>query len=355
MLEHAVYAGEHSVLDQVMHMYRAESYYDENDPAGWHPGESLADYLVGREQPREVEYSRYWHGYLVVLKPLLLLTSVNSIRLLNSAIQLILVGICLILMTRKGDSGLAVAFVCAMPFFYYVSTYASLSQSICFYVMLLAVIGMLLWDDKWIRLNLYGIYFLVVGMLTSYFDFLTYPIVTLCFPLGVYLYLHAESKRKDLKKMVGFSLEWCVGYLWMWATKWIFADVLSDCSTVKDALGTILTRTQSADGYSRSAGFVKVLRWNLEPFMNWSYAFLGMLFLIALAVSVIRNRQQICWKSISDSIPFLCVALYPIVWWFITQNHSEQHWMFTCRIFAATVFLLGAGIAKTISREKNRI
>ena len=93
MLEHAVYENEeHSTLEQTLHMYRGESYYAPDCSDVWHPGESLVDYLHGVEQPREVEYSRYWHGYLVVLKPLLFLTSFNSIRLINACFQLFMVG-----------------------------------------------------------------------------------------------------------------------------------------------------------------------------------------------------------------------------------------------------------------------
>ena len=67
MLEHAVYFNEeHSILEQALLMYRGETYYDESDPEGWWPGQSLKDYVEGVPQPREVTYSRYWHGYLVV-------------------------------------------------------------------------------------------------------------------------------------------------------------------------------------------------------------------------------------------------------------------------------------------------
>lgn len=55
MLEHAVYQAEgHSLLEQVLHMYRAESYESEG---GWWPGHSLKDYLENTPQPREVQYA----------------------------------------------------------------------------------------------------------------------------------------------------------------------------------------------------------------------------------------------------------------------------------------------------------
>lgn len=69
MLEHAVYNDEsHSILEQILHMYRGESFYNVVARMFGIPGESLKDYLSGGNQPREVEYARYWHGYLILLE-----------------------------------------------------------------------------------------------------------------------------------------------------------------------------------------------------------------------------------------------------------------------------------------------
>lgn len=90
MLEYAVYSSDqHSLMEQVLNMYRSESCPEED---GWWPGYSLKDYLTGTPQPREVSYSRYWHGYLIFLKPLLFLTSFNTIRLFQAAVQLLIWG-----------------------------------------------------------------------------------------------------------------------------------------------------------------------------------------------------------------------------------------------------------------------
>ena len=214
MLEHAVYSSEeHSLLEQVLHMYRGESCPPETaGQAGWWPGQSLKDYLTGVPQPREVSYSRYWHGYLVLLKPLLLLTSFNTIRLLQSAVQLILAGCVVMALCRKGAYPLAKAFLLSLPFLFFVSTYASLSLSICFYVMTAAALIQLKADGLLARRGWYGLFFMAVGMATVYFDFLTYPLVTLVYPLGIYLYFHGGTPGKGIRGMVGNSAEWGIGY-----------------------------------------------------------------------------------------------------------------------------------------------
>ncbi len=104
MLGCAVYdGGGHSAWERAFYAYRVES----GQGAGWATGKSLVDYLckTGAEW-KEAEYSRYWHGYLVVLKPLLCLTSVGSIRALASFVQLLLFGAVMMLCGMRGGSGL---------------------------------------------------------------------------------------------------------------------------------------------------------------------------------------------------------------------------------------------------------
>lgn len=350
MLEHAVYENEaHSTLEQTLRMYRGESFYDPASPDGWHPGESLVDYLYGVEQTREVEYSRYWHGYLVVLKPLLFLTSVNTIRLINACLQLFMVGWCVILMTKKKEDGLAYAFLGALPFLYFVSTFASLSQSICLYLMLLAVMILLAFDNSLYKNKLFGIYFLLVGMATAYFDFLTYPLITLGFPLCIYLSLHGENCKKNCFQMFRLSAEWTVGYAWMWISKWMITDLLTDSHTIRDALRTILARTDSADGYGRGAGFIKVLFSNLQPYMNWAYIILLIMFIIIALLKVIQMKK--CVIRLKKAVPYFILSMYPLVWWFLAQNHAEEHWMFTCKIVSISVFALLTGVQMSVKES----
>ncbi len=339
MLEHAIYSNdEHSVLEQVLHMYRSESYNVEGDPTGWEPGRSLKDYLESVPQPREVEYGRYWHGYLVVLKPLLLFTSFNTLRLLNAALQLIAIGMIIIGYTRKKAEPLAKAFLFSLPFMFFVSTFASLSLSICFYVLVIALLVQLKWDDKLYDKKIYYLYFLIVGIATSYFDFLTYPLVTLAFPLCVYLFFHNNQTKENLAKSFFFCMEWCIGYVSMWASKWILSDLLSDSSTIKDALATIGTRTQSANGDFGLSGYLDVLEKNLSPFMNRGYLLLVLIVFVIAIIFIFKNGIKNAVRNIKSATPYFVIALSPFLWYFATQNHSIQHWQYTSRIVSITVF-----------------
>lgn len=345
MLEHAVYRSEnHSVLEQAMCMYRGESYQGEED--GWQPGRSLSDYLKGVPQPREVEYGRYWHGYLVILKPILLLTSFNTIRLFNSALQLLLAGCVVAGLCKKNASELATGFLLALPFLFFLSSYASLSLSVCLYLMLAFILIQLRWDYSLWENNRYGYFFLLSGMATSYFDFLTYPLVTLVFPLCIYLYLHdaCGGTKSGVVHTIGYSARWLEGYLGLWAMKWILADALTGSSVIRDAVDTLKTRTDSAEGYSRIGGFFSVLWKNMQPYNNWGYVLIAGIGFALLAGGMVRYGVR--WKNRVKTVPYLLLAFYPFVWFFAAQNHSAEHWQFTCRILACSVFALYAGCLK---------
>lgn len=353
MLEHAVYSHDkHTILEQVLHMYRSETYYDEDYEDGWWPGQSLKDYLSGVSQPREVTYGRYWHGYLVILKPLLLLTSVNTIRLLNASLQLIMVGFVAIGLCKKGADSFAKAFVISLPFLFFVSSFASLSLSICLYIMLGALGVQIKWNDALSIKNRYAFFFLIVGMCTSYFDFLTYPLVTLAYPLCVCLYLGKDKLLQGVKKLIIYSVEWVIGYGGMWAAKWVLSDLLTGSTTIKDALLTVFTRTQSAENFSRLGGFFGVVAKNLQVYSNWAYLLLFLVIVIYVFIKLLKcGIKKVLWK-IPMGICFFLIAVYPFVWYFVLQNHSEQHWQFTCRILSITVFAGITGLLRIIEKDK---
>lgn len=343
MLENAVYdSGEHTMLEQILRMYRGES----GTGDGWAPGLSLRDYVGGAEQPREVEYARYWHGYLVVLKPLLFLTSFNTIRILASALQLILAGAVVMACCRRKEEFLGRAFLVTVPFLYYFSLFTSLSLSICYYLTAVLLLVQLRWDGQLRERGWYGAFFLIAGMATSYFDFLTYPLITLGFPLCVCLYFDRSGAGNAVKKLAGYSVQWGVGYLGLWASKWVLADILTGSRTIQDGVSTIFTRTDAAADSTRLEGFVTVLKLNGSAYTNWAFLLLLLGIAVWLLLHIYLRRDYIDRESAAAGAVLFLVALFPFIWFFLTQNHSEQHWIYTFKIFSVTVFAGLCGVGK---------
>lgn len=64
---------------------------------------------VNREVDETFEYSRYWHGYLVILRPLLYITNIGSIRIIMSVIFIMLGIILVCVIARKVNMLSAIA------------------------------------------------------------------------------------------------------------------------------------------------------------------------------------------------------------------------------------------------------
>ena len=342
MLQLSVYDSPHSVFEQALNLYRNEV----GNETEWCPGLSLTDYLNGNATTLEVAYPRYWHGYLVVLKPLLLFTSLTSVRLLNAGLQMILLAASLILFSKKGHSKLAFSFAATLPFMFFFSSFASLSLSICMYIMLLEMLIISLFNEKLAEKEGYMTFFLVAGCATAYFDFLTYPLVTLAFPLIAVLALKEEKAKKTYLTILKYSLTWGIGYVFMWASKWIIALIFTGRNTISDAVNTISARTSATDG-GRIAGYLKVLKNNLSPFVNRAFALLIILLGAIVIVLIIKNGLKNF--GFAQRIPVLLIGLIPFVWWFVASNHSFEHASFTCRNFAIFVFAFCFALIKDIN------
>lgn len=69
--------------------------------------------------------------------------------------------------------------------------------------------------------------FLIIGMLTSFFDFLTYPLFTLGMPLILISVLGTFSSVQKLCDIVKNSIFWGIGYGGMWCGKWMVGSILT--------------------------------------------------------------------------------------------------------------------------------
>jgi hypothetical protein len=361
MLENSIYHNDaHSTLEQTLFMYRGES----GKGDGWAAGYSLSDYLNDVVQTREESYARYWHGYLVILKPLLYLMTFNSIRMLQAMLQLILAGFLIMGFTKRKNSMLGTAFLLSLPFMYFFTLYASLSLSICYYIMAVTLLIQMAFHDKIDKSGHYCEFFFLVGMATAYFDFLTYPIITIAFPMCVYLWLSSSKGRSAIGKTLIYTVEWIAGYGGLWAAKWIITDCLYGGGIIIDAIATVAERSASAGGTDDKVGFTDVLAENFSMFSGWGFYILCLgIFLWIIYVFVKKykfsagKKLSLTKKSadkndiISTVLPYLFVGLYPFIWFFFTQNHSYEHSLYTCRIISASVFAVLCAVGKTGERR----
>ena len=139
-------------------------------------------------------YSRYWHGWLLPLRLFLMLFDYSGIRTINMFIQFISTIGVFLLLQKKNLLSFSIPLGGVMLLLFPITLSVSLMFSITYYVILFAISCILIFD-KYIDVKLkYNNFFMVIGMITAYFEFLGYPILTLGIPLGLYLFLLRKKK-----------------------------------------------------------------------------------------------------------------------------------------------------------------
>ncbi len=373
-LEHVI-RNKESYTDSIMVQYAFERIEDKNvyehamwayhydlEEEIWAAEDSLKAVLNDKD-PSEMhlrEYSRYWHGYLLYLKPLLLLFTWEQLVWIELALHIVLLITVAVLAVKKKLSCVVPAMVAGLLFMKPELMTVSLTMSVCLIITMAAMIFQLCKGDWLEQKGWYPEFFLCVGILTSYFDFLTYPIMTLGFPLCLYfMSREQEGVWAAIKRIVGYSFCWGVGYAGMWASKWVIADITLQTGTIKDALWNVIGRTEAIGGRPRMNGGFYVVSLNLQEYGSSIYPVMAGVLMAAVVVMIILALcNKVSVKTVCQTIvPFLIIAVIPFAWIVVVQHHSALHARFTFRILgvaAMAAACLAIKLTKTIKISKNQ-
>ena len=148
-------------------------------------------------------YPRYWHGYVALLKTFFMIFDYSDWKIFNQSFQLILLCIVIVLIMKRNISEILLGFIPMMIIWNPSTIGVSLQYAACFYLSICGVIAVLM------KCNKCRLLFLILGILTAYFDYLTYPIVTLFIPL-IFLIVYNERKLEPLtfKKSAILCVNW---------------------------------------------------------------------------------------------------------------------------------------------------
>lgn len=301
--------------------------------------DALHNAILGKKS--EIEYSRYWHGYLVFLKPLLVFLNIYQIRLLSQAailFLLMLVGICLA--ETLGRFGIFASFALAGSFGIYSVVNAAMTLPLfpSFALSLLGSIYIL----KFCKLKTSKVAscFFVFGALTVFFDFLDNPILTLgmplCFLILKSFYSKSESKDENLFRSPLFvefvsCVFWGLGYGILWAGKWILAFFVYGIDAFKNAFRAIAFRIgKSAEAVNYPSSPYSAIVTNLKTAGSFR---IKLILLIALAVVItgiilfiiLKIKNQKIQKILETCLALGIVSLLPFVWYAVLNNHSVIH------------------------------
>lgn len=333
MLLIASHEGEGSALERAM--TGARELLNSNQPVN----SLAAKYLEGAELDKTVGYARYWHGYLLALKPLLLVTDYSGIRTINLTVQLVLDALVLFLMFRRGRKDLMLPYALTIGFLMPTVLGKSLQCSTCFYAFTLGVVLLLLFGDRWDGRRVCYL-FLGLGIVTAFVDFLTYPVAAFGIPAAVWFSMRpAETGREGIKRFGAVFLSWGFGYGGMWAGKWVAASLLTKENVIREALSSILMRiSHSSLTGDDDLNVIDAVWKNMKAFLKTPVTAAAFLLVAVLAAVLVYRLCRGGRCGIGFALPFCILILLPFLWYGATVNHSFIHYFFTNKSLAVTAF-----------------
>lgn len=331
-------------IDTPKDLASAKKYYEDgifNGAAFQHL--ELYDTVNENDLYESFEYARYWHGYLVYLRPLLVIFNYEEITVLSLVIFGGLLCITSFFIWKKIGKFPAIALIlaCLCSDIFFIT--GSINEILCFDLAFIFSIYLLLKKDSSKLLS----EFFIFGSITNFFDFLTNPIVTYGIPIVIYFMIIFRENKKSFKDVFLFYLKssilWIMGYALTWISKWIITDVLLNRGIISNAIQQIRFRT-NINNISKGEFFKLLGEYLSNGIFLINITFLG-LFLITF-IDKKRNKldEQVCSKKVCILAYFIALFI-PFVWFIVVLQHSYVHIFFTYRniivyIFSMEIFIL---------------
>lgn len=313
--------------------------------------------MIENKEVGNTQYLRYWHGYIGIIRILLVFFNLGQIYIFNAIILSVLTIILIVLLIKNKSYALIISFItglimCAVnvvPF--------CLEYTWMFYIMLITSILAVFWKDNIKRLNTL---FFITGILTCFFDFLTTEIITIIVPVLIVLILRVKEKKiKSFKQGIIFVIQsmalWGISYICMWITKWILASIILHINAFEYVISNATERI-NGEIYAVSA---KALPWKaiernlftlypLNTQKNIKKLLIIPICIFIFEVIFIRKKDL---KKLWLSGLLLLISIIPYVRYAILANHSYLHYFFTFRSQIITVMAITLAIFCSIDIE----
>lgn len=300
------------------------------------------------------EYSRYWHGYQIILRPLLCIFNYKQIRIINYIALFSLFSFVLILLYRNAGKAASLSFLATMVVTNAFIIPLALQFSTCFYIAFLSMIALLSKPDIIKDKSKSAVTFFIIGAITSFMDFLTTPILTLGLPLAAAMMADNKGKNASTRNITANSMAWFGGYASLWASKWIVASIVTGENMVAGALANAQYRmggTIVFGGKLMSFGqfFSKITE-------SQQYKTLFVLLVIVAALATVA-AAFLLYRKRAYLKPYgwlLVIAAMPALWFIVLKNHSIQHIFYTWRDWILTIWCVIIFICSTYKKPETK-
>jgi len=285
------------------------------------------------------EYSRYWHGYLIFLRPLLFFFNYSQIRLIFNLIFYLLIAHVIYLLNKKINLRASICFIFTAIACYFLVIPFCINYFFDYLIMLSSLIYLLKQNKPDISHASSTLF--IIGSLTSAIDLLTNPIITLNFFITIlFLLIYKNNLLDNFSKQIylffKLCISWSIGYALTWISKWLICDMIYHDHLTRRAFYQIIYRTH-ANLCKHLPKFNSIHSVLYNNFSNLiTPIILTLVIFLILIISGYYHAKISC--KLDQFIILILCALLPIAWLIFTKNHACGHAFFTYRNLSGTIF-----------------
>ena len=290
-------------------------------------------------------YSRYWMGFRMFVRPLLCLFPLRGLRQLTGALCFLLFAGLLAAASHRISVRAALACACACGLIEPYALAHSLQFAPVFLLMLLFSLFLSLRDLRMADGACFAC-FCAFGALTQFFDFYTCPLVTCLFPLLFLVSREDAPAGQLLRRALRLVLGWLCAYGIMWLLDLLLVTVFTPMNGFEPAMRSLLNWVGLAPGGRNSAlsynprDALWAVYWRATTRILGDYLHLpglAALCLISAALLIMARRRSGDWGK---TPVYLALGALPLLWFAAAAQPTIRHAYFQYRSIGAVYFAL---------------
>lgn len=340
------------------------AYYDGNDGENDY-GENWGFYCTLAGTSPNKDYSRYWHGMAALIRPFMLFTDIDGIKLIGTITAFVLLAVNAALLLKKRQYFAAGALVAALMCVHVWNIGISLEYQPAVLVTLALLPLYILFEKNDGALSIFAV---ISGVMIAFFDFLTCETLTILIPLIIVFIMRKQDNRlPDFRGCLSLSVKcgaaWFLSYAGAYLVKWSAASIVTGENKFAAALSSVEERlVGEAEELDPVAQFFLAPLANISTLfggyerVSWGNIAAGLIISAVVFGAVFylfRCREKF---DRSFTLIMLILSALPIARYFLLNNHSYLHEFFTYRALASTILALFAMLWYTLEfrpKKKN--
>lgn len=321
-------------------------YYDGEDR-----GENYGLYASINGHEANQDYTRYWHGSVTFIRPLMLLTTVDNIEWISFGVFLFMFIIVCVILYKKRCGIAALLLLVSMALVQMWNIRLSLEYMSAFNVAMFMCIVFLLLEKKG---DCYvTVCSVVSGVMVAFYDFLTTETVSILLPLALVFVVRAKNNRIGKRKenisiIIKSGMAWGVAYVLCFVTKWVLASIATGENKITSALFSAKERfngVEAEENITAIQEFLYAIPANLSTAFGGTVRvdvgkIIGGLIIFTLIVGSLYYLFRSKVKNKEIAIILLIIGILPYIRFAVLNNHSYLHEFFTYRAQCVSIFAL---------------